>query len=84
VADSHSILGKSSGLVAGNGIDAAQSFNSLNSLHQHILGMHTLGSDCQCYSHGGEKSFRYIGDNDSDGEHGGCKNVVTWKEHIKD
>lgn len=64
--DSHTVLGERAGLIRADGGGTAEGLDSFKVLDQALLDSHALGSEGEAHSDGGQKTLRYVGDNDTD------------------
>ena len=68
VLDSHTVLRKRTRLVRRNHGGGTESFDGFEVLHENVLRVHALGRQGQRHSHGGEETFRHVGDDDTNHE----------------
>ena len=64
----HAVLRERTRLVGGDDSRRTESFDGFEVLHEHVLRVHALGSQSQRHSHGGEETFRHVGDDDTNHE----------------
>merc|ERR1719336_712712 len=80
VCDGHPVLGEGASLVRADARGGAEGLDSLQVLHQAVLGGHPLGGQGETHSDSGKKTLRNVGDNDTDQEDDSIKPVVAEDE----
>merc|ERR1719336_2872195 len=80
VRDSHPVLGEGASLVRADARGGAEGLDSLQVLHQAVLGGHPLGGEGETHSDSGKETFRDVGHDDTDEEDDSVQPVVTQDE----
>merc|ERR1719336_3460893 len=80
VRDGHPVLGEGASLVRADARGGAEGLDSLQVLHQAVLGGHPLGSEGETHSDSGKETLGDVGHDDTDQEDDSIKPVVAEDE----